>query len=346
MAPRVGSGAPATKLARPARVATAIMATATLFATSACGLLDGSAGQEESSGDGGNGVVEQEVIRLGLLPVVDVASVHIAIEDGFFEEEGVEIELTSIQGAAAAMPGLEAGELDIVFGNWVSIFAAHSALGNIKLVADSYYALPNTWMVMTTPDSGLTQPEDLMGRTIGVTSQGSLAEVTIKSVLRANDLDPDNVSFVEMGYPDMAAALDSGQVDAALMAEPFITNAELEIGAVPVFDAASGPTEEIPIAGFAAKDEWAAENPQTVAAFQRAFSRGQEVASSDRERVEQMVQEYASIEPETASLLNLGGWPTTLEASRLQRIPNLMLEYELIDEPIEAESMILSQPRN
>jgi NitT/TauT family transport system substrate-binding protein len=170
--------------------------------------------------------------------------------------------------------------------------------------------------------------------------------VTIQSVLAANDLNPDDVSFTEMGYPEMSAALADGQVDAALMAEPFITNSELEIGAVPVFDAASGPTEEIPIAGFAAMEEWATENPNTVSAFQRAFARGQEIASSDRERVEAMVQEYASIEPETASLLNLGGWPTTLEASRLQRIPNLMLEYGLIEEPIEAESMILSQSRN
>jgi NitT/TauT family transport system substrate-binding protein len=316
-----------------------------LAMVSGCGLIGG------SSDDGGGPTdrVEKSKIRLGLLPVVDVASVHLAINEGYFSQEGLDVELVSIQGAGAAIPGLVSSnsQFDIVFGNYASFFVAEANgvakdVAGLKFVADGYVAKPNTWMVLAGANSTAKKITDLPGKKIAVTTKQSLAEISIRSVLKVNSVDAGQVTFVEMPYTDMAAALSSNRVDAALLAEPFITQAAKDGGALRLFDAASGPTAELPIAGYGTTGKFASENPKTVAAFQRAFAKGQEVAGADRARVEKLLPGYAKIDPQTASLVNLGGFPTRLDATRLQRIPDLMLEFGVLKQRMDATTMILS----
>ncbi|RZS41049.1 NitT/TauT family transport system substrate-binding protein [Herbihabitans rhizosphaerae] len=333
-------GTPPARLRRPAALFT-ILAMLVALVTG-CGLLGG---EDDSSSSGGQ--VEKSKIKLGLLPVVDVASVHLAIREGYFKAEGLDVELTNIQGAGAAIPGLIGGSLDMVFGNYVSFFAAESGgaaknVDGLKFVADGYIAKPNTWMVLRGPNSSVNTVRDLAGKKVAVTTRKSLAEVSIKSVLRANDVDASKVEFIESPYAGMAALMQQNKVDAALLAEPFITQAQKSIGAVPLFDAASGPTADLPIAGYGTTGKFAKDNPKTVAAFQRAFAKGQLAAGADRNKIEKLLPEYAGIDPQTAALVALGGFPTSLEATRLQRIPDLMLEFGLLPNRFDASSMILN----
>jgi NitT/TauT family transport system substrate-binding protein len=320
---------------------------AMVLALSGCGLIGGSSGDDSGPTD----KVEKSKIKLGLLPVVDVASVHLAIKEGYFAQEGLEVELVSIQGAGAAIPNLVSPNpgFDIVFGNYLSFFLAEANgvaknVEGLKFIADGYVAKPNTWMVLAGPSSTAKKVSDLPGKKIAVTTKQSLAEVSIRSVLKVNGVDAAQVTFVEMPYTDMSAALSANRVDAALLAEPYITQAAKTGGALPLFDAASGPTAELPIAGYGTTGKFARENPKTVAAFQRAFAKGQEVAGADRGKVEKLLPGYAKIDPQTAALVNLGGFPTRLDATRLQRIPDLMLEFGVLKQPVKAETMILGDP--
>ncbi|RSM73008.1 thiamine biosynthesis protein [Kibdelosporangium aridum] len=322
--------------------------TALLASLSGCGLLGGSSDSDKA---GPTDKVEKSTIRLGLLPVVDVASVHLAIQEGYFQQEGLDVKLINIQGAGAAIPNLvsDKSDFDIVFGNYLSFFNSQAKgvaqnVEGLKFVADGYVAKPNTWMVLAGPNSTAKKISELPGKKIAVTTKQSLAEVSIRSVLKVNDVDANQVTFVEMPYTDMGAALEANRVDAALLAEPFITQAAKTYGAVQLFDAASGPTAELPIAGYGTTGKFARENPKTIAAFQRAFAKGQEAAGADRSKVEKLLPGYAKIDPQTAALVNLGGFPSRLEASRLQRIPDLMLEFGMLQQRLDANTMILSNP--
>ena len=195
---------------------------------------------------GNPGPVEKQRIKLGVLPVLGAAPVFMANEAGFFREEGLDVEFVTIQGAGAAVPAMANGDLDLVFGNYVSFFAAQAnATVSVKFVADGYFARPRTWMVLVTKDSPLRQPADLAGKRIGVTTAGSLADLTIKSALSTSGQTVRDPSFAEMPYTEMGAALQSKTIDAALLSEPYITEVAKNIGAVPLFDAAAGPTADI-----------------------------------------------------------------------------------------------------
>ncbi|MFS8096049.1 ABC transporter substrate-binding protein [Lentzea alba] len=329
---------------RVRRMAVRGIALATLLATVAsCGLLGGK--EEPAPAADANGKVEKAKITLGVLPILDVASVHVAIKKGYFAAEGLEVELKKIQGGAQAIPGLINKELDMTFGNWVSFFAAQSkdaakAVDGIKLIADGYQAKPDMFLILAGGDSAIKSPQDLAGKTIAINTFKNIAELTAKASLEAANVDPKSVTFKEMPFPDMQAAVQNKTVDAAFMVEPFITRAQRAAGQIKVLDAAAGPTDNIPIAGFATSGLFAKENPKTVAAFQRSIAKGQADAA-DRPTVEPLLVEYAGVDKETAALVHFGAFPTTLDPTRLQRVTELMQRYGLLDKPMDVKPMLL-----
>lgn len=330
---------------RVRRMAIRGIALATLLATVAsCGALGGTEQAPPADANSG-GPVEKAKITLGTMPVLDVASIHVAIKKGYFQAEGLEVELKTIQGGAQAIPGLINKELDFTFGNWVSFFAAQSkdaakAVDGIKLIADGYQAKPDMFLILAGGDSAIKGPGDLAGKTIAINTFKNIAELTAKATLEAANVDVSTVKFKEMPFPDMQAAVQNKTVDAAFMVEPFITRAQRAAGQIKVLDAASGPTDNIPIAGYATSGEFAKNNPKTVAAFQRAMAKGQADAA-DRPTVEPLLVEYAKVDKETAGLVHFGAFPTTLDQTRLERVVQLMQRYGMLDKELDVKPMLI-----
>ncbi|PRY33725.1 ABC transporter substrate-binding protein [Umezawaea tangerina] len=321
---------------------------AMLTSVAGCGLLGGKEADAPATSAAADGKVEKPSINLGVLNVLDVASVHVALKKGYFKDEGLDVKLTVLDTGAASIPALVKGDLDFSFGNWVSFFSAEAKdalkdVGGFKLVSDGYQAKPEMFLLLGKKDGPVKGPKDLAGKTIGINAKRNIAELTAKATLEANNVDPNGVTFKEMKFGDMQAAVDNGSVDAAFMVEPFITSAQRSAGQVTVMDAASGPTDNIPIAGYTTSGKFAKENPKTVAAFQRAMAKGQKDAA-DRSIVEPLLQDYAKVDKETASLVHFGEYPTSLDATRLQRVATLMKTYGLLDKELDVKPLIIATP--
>ncbi len=82
-----------------------------LLATAACGSSDsGSSGGSSSSG----GVT---TVKLGLIPIVDVAPVYLGVKKGFYEKHGLKLSITTAQGGAAIVPGVVSGQFQFGLSN-------------------------------------------------------------------------------------------------------------------------------------------------------------------------------------------------------------------------------------
>jgi NitT/TauT family transport system substrate-binding protein len=308
------------------------------FVLAGCSALGGSDEPSQSSSGG----LEKAKITVGTLPIVDTVPLAIAQQRGYFKEEGLEVEVKSLPGGAAAVPGLANGELQFAFGNYVSFFTAQAkGVLDTKLVADAYQATPGMFLIMRGRDSTVTKPLDLAGKKIAVNTKSNIVELTARSALEAAGVDPKTVTFTEIPFPDMQAAVERKNVDAAFMVEPYITQAQRSAGMTPLLDAATGATQDMPIAGWATSAKFAQSSPKTTAAFQRAIVKGQRDAA-DRRVVEQTVPSYAKVDKDTASLMNLGSWPTSLSAVRMQRVVDLMKKYGVLDKEINLETMIFA----
>ncbi|MEU6721858.1 ABC transporter substrate-binding protein [Nonomuraea sp. NPDC046802] len=303
--------------------------------------LSGCGGGQAPSPSAGAGGLEKAVIKVGTLPVPDAVALYIADARGLFAAEGLTVEPVTITGVTAALPQVESGALDVSQTTYVSTFLAVSKGRKIKLVADMYRAAPGTFTIMVQKNSPIRTVADLKGKTILVNTLGNIATLAVTTQLKAAGLAATDVTFAKKPFPEMGNAITSGQADAGWVTEPFITASSKALGFRTIADTMTGPTAGLPIAGWMASEQWARQNPKTLAAFQRAISKAQQIASSDRKAVEAALPTYTNIDRTTAEAITLGAYPSTLEASRLQKVADLMLEHNYIDAPIDVKSVMV-----
>lgn len=302
-------------------------------------MLSGSeGGSTDSKGD-------LTTITVGTMPAVDVAPLHLAIQNGYFEQAGLNVELKTISGGAKGIPKLANGSLDITFGNWVSFFRAQQqGVVDLKAISDAYQADKGTFLLMRYPGRGITSPDRLRNEKIAVNTRANINELTTLATLKLHGLSREDVEFVVMDFPDMPTALKNNDVAAISVIEPFISQAH-KLGAETLADTASGPTANMPIAGYAATGTWVENNRDVAAKFQRVMSRAQREAGADRNKVERLLPTYTKIDPSTASLVEIGTYPTTLDASRLERVTGLMkANGQLPKKKFDIESMLFHAP--
>jgi NitT/TauT family transport system substrate-binding protein len=179
--------------------------------------------------------VTPQTVRLGLLSSASDAGLFIAIEKGYFRDQGVEIQSSPFDSAAQMVAPLGTGQLDVGGGAPSAGLANALARGiNIKVVADkgtpsipggvSYQGLmirKDLW------DSGEVRgPESLKGRKVALPNLGGISpEVLLQRSLQTAGLTTRDVEIVQLAFPDMLPAFGNSNIDASILIEPFVTTA-------------------------------------------------------------------------------------------------------------------------
>ncbi|NUW46939.1 ABC transporter substrate-binding protein [Nonomuraea rhodomycinica] len=327
------------RLAAAGRIAL-IGLVATLALTS-CSSTDTKPGDASNA----NGLEKTDLL-IGQYPGADSAPLFIAIERGFFKEQGLNVKTEAIQAPQAVLPKLSNGSMDVVLGSYATILTIQSeGLEKFKYIADSYQGAAGAFGIMVRRDSPIKKVADLKGKKIGVNALKGLGVLTMNPHLKIAGLDPTpgkDIQYVEVPTTNWLTALQKGDVDAVWMTDPYVSEAKNKLGATMLVDTMSGPTESLPITGWAATEKWVAANPRTMGAFQRAMAKAQNIAATDRSAVTKILPTFTKIPAATAATINLGNYPTTLSAQRIQRVADLMVEYGFIKSKIDVAPMIVT----
>ena len=290
-----------------------------------------------------DGAPEQAELTIGTLPIVDVAPIHIAIEEGLFAAEGLTVTVEVTQGGAAAIPALVAGDLDIAYGAWPSFLVANAQGLELRAVADGTAARPGFTELLAMPGSNLEgNPAGLAGTRIAVNTLGNLGELAVRSALVEAGLEPDAAELVEIPFPDMGAALERGDVDVIWASEPVATLARETLGAVLVVDSYVGPMEDFPVAGYQSAAAFVDANPRTIAAFQRALAEAVERIAEDPDLVPGIASTFTSLEPELASQVALPDYRARLDPGDLRRVHDYLLDFGLLESELDVEALVVA----
>lgn len=300
----------------------------------------GSSSSHSANGKG----LEKSSIKVATLPLADNAAVYVAQRNGLFKAEGLKVQVVPVLQSTAALPALVKGDVDIIGGgNYVSFLQAQQR-GTLKLriLAEASTLMPKEMDVLVPGNSSIRQPKDLEGKTVAVNILSNIQSLTLNAILKADNVDTTHVKYLQIPFPQMGAALQRGQVDAIHAVEPFVSNIQRTAGARIVVDGGSQPVTGMPVAGYIATQQFTQKYPKTAAAFQRAIQKAQALASSDRKQVEQVLPTYARINAQTASVITLPGYPSSLSAIRLQRLIDLMVSSGLLTTRIDAQSIMFT----
>jgi NitT/TauT family transport system substrate-binding protein len=320
------------------RVGALLAGLLTVVSLTACG----ETGPSQPSNQNG---LEKATLTVGVSPVPSSAPVYLADQRGFFKEEGLTIKMEMIQAPQAVMPKIKNGSMDAFKGSYVSLLNIQgSGAEKIKILSDTLRGAPGIAGVVVPKDSAIKSPKDLKGKTIGVNSLNNLGTLSVSAHLKASGLTPEDVKFVVIPFEGQLGAVKTGQVDAAWMVEPFLS-ASKQAGSTLLIDTNVGPTQELPIDGWATTEAWVQQHPKTAAAFQRAIVKAQRLIADDPAILAEVVPGYTQMPKEAVLAMAMGTFPTSLEPGRIQRVADLMTEFGYLKQKIDVNSMIFTAGR-
>jgi NitT/TauT family transport system substrate-binding protein len=295
-------------------------------------------------------------ITVAAVPGVGDAPLYVAWQQGLFRKAGLTVHLRSYKTMAAVMDALHNGQANVAVGDYADFFyeQQHDSSAPMVVLADGYDAAPNIMDVLVLPDSPITAPQGphgLQGKTIGTAEPQvmpygvgglpfSMETVAASSALDNDGVQPNLVKWRPMPADHLVNALRTHQVDAILVTEPQIFQAESQVGARTILDACSGETVNLPLDGYFAPRSFAENHRAALLAFRSVLTRAQADAVQPAPLVAALTH-YAGMDKETASLITVGQYPTALKVTALQRVADLMSFYGALQRPLVVSQMLL-----
>lgn len=297
-----------------------------------------------ASGNGGR-------ITVAAVPGIDTAPLRIAVQDGLFREHDLDVTVKDYPSLDAEFQALASGQAQIAAGDYTDFFYEQAAdRVSLRLIADGYDAASNSVAILTLPGSGITTPRQLQGQSGGVATPPaqlapysaavpySIQTLAAEEVLQNDGVSPSSVNWTQLQPQNMIEALRSGQVKAILTTEPYILEAEKQLGAVEVVNASVGVTSGLPMSGYFSLASYAHQNASAVQAFQSALDQAQSDCAQ-RGPVQAVLSDLTGMSAGDASLITLGTYPASLNVSQVQRVATLMYDSGMISNPVSVSAL-------
>jgi NitT/TauT family transport system substrate-binding protein len=282
-------------------------------------------------------------LKVGVIPIADVAPLYVGIEQGFFKAEKLKIEPKLAEGGAAIVPAVVAGDDDIGFSNATSLIIAASKKLPLQIVSQGVLAGTgdkDAWDGLMVPKgSPIKTPKDLEGKTIAVNNLNNVGSLAINTAMAKAGADYTKVKYLEIPFPEMNAALDKHRVDAIWQVEPGYTGA-LAAGATPLFHPYEETAPNLTVAGYFASKPFIAKNKDVLARFQRAIRKSLEYSAQHPEAVRKAVGTYTDIPPKVIAKIKLPVFKPDLNEPTIQRTIDLAAKYGYIETKPSLDDLI------
>jgi NitT/TauT family transport system substrate-binding protein len=300
---------------------------------------------EEERGGGGSGeaAAEQTTLRVGVIPIADVAPLYLGIKQGFFEDQQLKIEPQLAEGGAAITPAVLSGDFQIGFSNTVSLLIAASKDLPVTIISQGVLGgktEEEAWAdLLVLKDGPIKEPKDLEGKTIAVNTLKNICEVTIRKSLSDMGVDDSTLKWTEVPFPDMNAALEAERVDGACVVEPFVSQgtAGKAMGIDPFY---VNTAPDLTVATYFTSKQYAEENPEVVERFVTAMQESLDYAQQNPDAVRDTLTEYTQIPPEAAASIKLPQWRQDITLDTVELLSQLSLEYGLIESEPDLNELI------
>ena len=313
-----------------------------LGALAAVPLLAACGAESTAKGSAGAG---SGPLTVGMIPVAHFAPVYIAQQQGFFAAEGLEIKTQVIQNAASIVPSVINGQLS--FGTASGAPFINGVSKNLPILAVAPTgANPGTPEADTigilVAQGGPKNLGELAGQTLSVNAQGSQPHIAAAKILKDAGIDPKSVNIVAMPMADALAALDQGRIQAAGMAEPFVTIG-IEQGArllSPLYSLAFRNTGMESV--YFASESFIDSRRDEVDAFNRAIIKANQLANEDRTVLVDVLVSKLELDAALAEKITIPTFATGTSPETLVEISEVMAETGFLSGPVDAGKLVLA----
>jgi NitT/TauT family transport system substrate-binding protein len=306
----------------------AALTSAALLALAGCG-----GGDKGGGGASAGGSKQLTKVKVGVLPISNVAPLYLGMEKGFFRKEGLEIEPAPAQSGNEIVTAMVSGDLQFGFLGYVPASSARAQGLPLKLIANADNGAETAnkeWtQLMVGKDSPIRDVKDLAGKTIAVNALKGVGEVVIKAALDKQGVDPNSIKLLEVPFPEMPAALEKDRVDVIWAPEPFLTSV-LAKGGREIEAPLTTLGKKFPNGTYATTEQYLGKNQDVVERFARAINKSSDYATQHPDEARATIPKFTKIPADLAKKIRLPLWPTQVDRKQLQKLIDYAVKYKVI----------------
>jgi NitT/TauT family transport system substrate-binding protein len=315
-----------------------------LLALAGCALVfAGCGGSTTSPTSAGGGSGKPTTVKVGVIPIADVAPLYVGMKQGYFEDEGLTIKPQIADGGAAIAASVLSGENQFGFSNVVSLVTARSKKLPLQIVsqgASGYKSENEAFDTLLVPkSSAIRQARDLEGKTVAVNALNNVGPLSINYAVEQGGGDPKKVKYIEVPFPEMIPAVESGKVDAAWVVEPFASQG-LAAGDRSIFAPFEAVSPDLTIAAYFTTEQYIKQNPDVVDRFVRAMQKSLAHAAQHPEAARRAVLTYTKIPPAAAQKMRLPNWNPAYNDASIDKTIQLAQKYGFVKESVSLDDLI------
>lgn len=290
---------------------------------------------------------EPATMRVGLIPIWDVAPYYAADQQGYFKAENLAVSAQVMRGGAAAIPALIGGSLDIVYSNGTSIVQAIARGVDLRIAIEGApvgNVPPDPGALLKRKGDPFHTGKDLEGKVVAVNALRDVQWMFVQRWVKVTGGDPTKVQIIEVPLPAMVDALKQKRVDAALALDPFMT-----IGlADPAIELLDWLLSRVyaggPVGFFAITPELAATRPNDVRSFVSAYKRGVTWLNANQEKdaYVDLIASFTGMNPELVRRIKPPPAHADIIPSGLGRLTTLMRQTGLLTANVDLRTKIFA----
>ena len=281
-------------------------------------------------------------IVVGYTVTADFASGFIAMDHGLFKKRGLDVEYKLVP-LNSQLPAAVQSDSITFGGTTVSVFlqAVDGGLDHVAVAGSGVtWKGQDSFGAVMRADVPYAKPDDFIGKKVGAPGLGAFLHVLFRNWLLDNGVDFKKVSFVEVGFPQMADVLKSKNVDAVVTGEPVMGRIQQAGIGRQVTSFTDNLKSDLPIIVYSATRQWVNANPAAAKAFREAIVEGAAIANKDEAAVRASTANFTKMPAEVINSMKLGRWQAEVTEAGIGGWIDIMKRQDMLRSPLDVKKVI------
>lgn len=253
------------------------------------------------------GKKEEDKMKLGMLPIVDSLPFFVAQDKGYFQAEGLNVELINFPSAVERDSAIQAREIDGTLGDILAVAALNDSGTPTKMVS---LGLGETgkegrFAILSSPGSGITKPEQLKNVPVAI-STNSIIEYVVDNLLTGQGLKPEEIK--KDAIPKIPVRYDllmKDQIKAACLPDPLAALAESKGARLVIDDTATNLSQTV----IYFRNDYLDKNSKAVTKFLKAYAKAAKDINDNPDSYRAMLVEKARVPQEAMDVFKVDHYP-------------------------------------
>lgn len=284
-------------------------------------------------------------IMIGGTPNAEQATAIVAEQEGIFKKHGIDGQFTIIPLNPTIPAALMSGSIQVGVPTPTTLLQAVDNGIDLVIIAGGSVNSPSGAGsgigIVARKDSGIKTAKDLKGRRFGAPGLNAVLHVMVRRWLIQEGVDPKSVNFVEAMFPVHGDLLKSGQIDAVVTVDPFLTRIRQSGDGEQILNLVTTLPNDVPPIMYVTTRDWAQKNPEKIKAFRAAIEEAASFIAGNPEKTREDIGKALKLPPPVLKTVALPKVSTKVTPEQMAFWIDVMNKQNMLKTKVDPAKLIL-----